>query len=268
MRKGDSVLIAGGSGGLGRAVAEHFAKRGIFVFSGDIKPHADEREGIRQISMDVTSAESVEAALSYIKTKTERLQAVIYLAGVYMMDSFVEVDERSYKRMLDINLLGAYRVNKAFLPLVRDGGRFVIITSELAAHKALPFNGLYSLSKTSLQHYADSLRLELSLLNVPVVVVRPGAFKTDMVNASHAAMQRMTDKTALYKTNAERFKRIMNSQTGTARDPSVLAKTVWRAASAKKPRLQYTVNAGFLLWVYNLLPKRVALFAIKRLISK
>ncbi len=261
-----NVLITGGAKGLGRAVTEFFSSKGVRVFSCDILDFDYEGENIVPLRIDVRDSESVRQVFDAVSAETKKLDAVIHFAGIYRMDSYAEMEEEDFKKILDINLLGVYRINKQFLPLLRNGGRVIIATSELAPLDPLPFNGIYSLSKTALDCYAQSLRIELSLLDIPVIVIRPGAFATDMIGASDTSMRALCEKTELYKANSAKFKGIMDKVTVKALPPIKLAKLTWRAFSKKHPKYVYTKNASFLLKLYSAMPTGIQVRAIKTLI--
>lgn len=261
------VLVTGGAGGLGRATAEYLAAHGCRVFACDI------REGVPQdniipVLMDVRDGKSVEKALIKVTAQTDKLDAVIHLAGLYMMDSFAEISEERLSRIMDVNLMGVYRVNKAFLPLlVKGGGRVVITTSELAGLKPLPFTGIYALTKTALQCYADSLRLELALLGVPVIELRPGAFRTQLTAEPSRELERLQQSTKLYGEGLRHIRPVMDGRIGKAREPEALAKAIYRIVTSGKPRLRYSANASLLLKLFSVLPRGLQVFAIRRLLG-
>lgn len=264
-----AIVISGGSGGLGRATAEYFAARGYTVFSLDIKKNGRFDENIIEIETDLCDSGSVERAKEAVNAAVSGVCAVVSLAGIYFMDSLIEVSEAELRRIIEVNVLGVYRLNRAFLPLVRNGnGRIIVTTSELAGMKALPFNGIYSLTKTALEHYTDSLRQELNLLSVPVIEIMPGAFDTTLVGSSFASLDRMSEKTLLYKTNTARFRRIMQTQSGSAKPPERLARVIFKAGTARRPKLRYRPNNNPLLGLYNLIPRRAQLALIGRLIKR
>ena len=262
------VLITGGAGGLGRAAAERFADAGCRVFSGDISDQPP-YSGVVPIRLDLRDSASIEAARAEIARQADRLDAVIHLAGVYMMDSFVEISEARMEAIMDVNFMGVYRVNRAFLPLVAaGGGRIVVTTSELALQKPLPFTGIYAVSKTALECYADSLRLELQLLGVRVITVRPGAFRTALVDESGKEFQRLMENTRLYAGRLGRIERIMNGRTGKSGDPKTLAEVYLRAVTAAHPRIRYNVNASLGLKLYSAMPRRLQALVMRLLLKK
>ena len=75
-------------------------------------------------------------------------------AGVYMLDSLVEMETESFKKIFDINVNGVFLVNKIFLPLLKKDSRILITTSELAPLDPLPFTGIYAITKSALDKYA------------------------------------------------------------------------------------------------------------------
>ena len=105
------------------------------------------------------------------------------------------MEEKDYLSTFDVNVFGAYRINKTFLPLLKKGSRIVITTSELAPLDPLPFTGVYAITKSALEKYAYSLRMELQLLDIDVVVLRPGAVKTSMLGDSTTALDKFCKKT-------------------------------------------------------------------------
>ena len=261
------ILLTGGAGGLGRATAEYLAERDCRVFACDIR-ETEPKNNIVPILMDVSSESSVAAALESVKAETDKLDAVIHLAGLYMMDSFAEITENRLSRILDVNLMGAYRVNRAFLPLIRrGGGRVVITTSELAGQKPLPFTGIYALTKTALECYADSLRLELTLLGVPVIEVRPGAFQTQLTVAPGLELDRLQKSTKLYGDGLARIRPLMERRIGKEKSPETLAKVIYHIVTAKRPRLRYSPNASVTLRLYSVLPRCLQALIMRRLLG-
>lgn len=257
-----SVLITGAYGGMGRAAAKLLALRGFRVFALDL--HGGEpSENLIPIEADVTSEEGLKAAYARVAAECEGLFAIVHFAGVYMLDSLAEMEDSAFLRIMDINLRGAYLVNKTFLPLLSRGSRILITTSELAPLDPLPFTGIYAVSKAALDKYAYSLAMELQLLGIRVSVLRAGAVRTDMLGASTAALDRFCEKTTLYTCNAKRFKAIVERVEARCVPPERIAAKVARILARRRPRFAYAKNRNPLLLLLNVLPKRLQLFAIR-----
>ena len=147
------VLVTGAYGGMGRAVAKAMKNAGYFVFALD-KNVEEAEENLLPIQADITDKDSLEKAFSLVQSQTDKLTAILHFAGIYMLDSLVEIDEDKFRRAFEINLFGVYQINKIFLPLLQKGSRILLTTSELAPLAPLPFTGLYAITKSALDKYA------------------------------------------------------------------------------------------------------------------
>lgn len=262
------VLVTGAYGGMGRATTDILAAQGYCVFAMDVRVDEDDsRPNVIPVQADVTDYDSVLAAAQKVAEITDNLHAVVHFAGVYMLDSLVEMSVGDFRRIVDINLYGAFVVNKVFVPFLRRGGRVVITTSELAPLDPLPFTGIYAVTKAALDKYAYSLCMELQLTGISVSVIRAGAVSTGMLGASTAALDKFVSGTARYKCNAERFKQIVDSVEARAVPPQKIGATAAKILSARKPKFVYNVNRNGLLLLLNALPKRMQLWAIRRVLK-
>lgn len=260
------VLVTGAYGGMGRKTAEALRAAGFSVFAMDRKTGAPE-ENIIPIEADVTSEESVRAAFDAVRAYTDELYAIVHFAGVYMLDSLFEMPSESFERICRVNFFGAFLVNKAFLPMLKKGGRILITTSELAPLDPLPFTGIYAVTKAALDKYAYSLRMEAQLIGISVSVLRAGAVATDMLGASTSALDRFCENTKLYTCNAARFKKIVEGVEARNISPEKLAKKTLGILTAKNPRFAYSINRNPLLLMLNALPKQTQLWAIKQVLK-
>ena len=256
-----SVLVTGAYGGMGRSVTELLKKQGFLVFALDKKVSAGE-EGIIPVEADVTSEEGVRRAFALVSEQTDHLYAIIHFSGIYMLDSLVEMDDEAFRRIFDVNLRGAFLVNKIFLPLLGQDSRILITTSELAPLDPLPFTGIYAVTKAALDKYAYSLCMELQLLGIKVSVLRAGAVQTQMLGVSTSALDRFCKKTELYSCNAERFKKIVDRVEARCVSPKKIGEVVLRILTKRHPAFAYSINRNPLLLLLNVLPKRVQLWII------
>ena len=261
-----TILITGAAGGMGRATVELFAAQGYHVFALDrVATPAEER--ITPIVADLTDEVSVQKAVVSVAQVAQKLDAIIHFAGVYMLDSLVEMPTEAYDRIFDINVRGVYLVNKYFLPFLKENGRIIITTSELAPLDPLPFTGIYAITKAALDKYAYSLAMELQLQGIKVSVLRAGAVETGMLGASTTALDRFCENTELYSCNAKRFKRIVESVEARCVPPVKIAEKCARILSKRSPKFAYSINRNPFLLLLNVLPKRLQLWVIKLILK-
>ena len=127
-----SIVVTGAFGGMGFATCQLLKQKGFRVFALD-KTIGQGTEDIIPIQADLTDEQSVQNALEVVKQHTDQLKGIIHFAGVYMLDSLVEMDSQQFEKIFKINLGGVYLVNKHFLPLLKQNSRIIITTSELAS---------------------------------------------------------------------------------------------------------------------------------------
>ncbi len=261
-----NILVTGALGGMGRAVCEKLKDEGYTVVGIDRASPEAPWEGY--FSVDLCSEESVAEAFDKIREKYGKLSAIVHLAGTYDLGSLVEMDGERLKRIFEVNFFAVCRVNRVFLPMLSEGGRIIITSSELAPLDPLPFTGLYGVTKTAVEKYAFSLRMELNLLGYSVSVLRPGAVKTPMIGASTDRLTEFCEGTSLYSCNAARFRKIVDSVETKNIPPRKIANKVSRILRAKRPKYIYNVNRNLLLRLLSALPARLQTSIIALILKK
>lgn len=263
----EAILITGAAGGMGLAAAKRFLQNGTPVCGLDLREPEPLPEGLRFLRTDLSDPASVQAAFETLRGEGVRLRGILHMAGIYELDSLVELDETAWRRIFAVNLDAVYRVNREFLPLLTPNARIVITTSELAPLDPLPFTGIYAVTKAALDRYASALRMELQLLGIRVIVLRPGAVETNMLGVSTQKLGEFCAKTAHYAPNAERFRRIVERVEARRIPPERLAELAVRAMEAAHPREVYTINRNPLLLLMNALPDRLQRRIIRTILS-
>lgn len=261
-----SVLITGAYGGMGKAAVNKLINLGYTVFALDKKVQ-DLEPNVYPIEADITKIEDIEKAFIKVKSITDELNAIIHFAGIYTLDSLVEISEEEFIKSFNVNVFGAFRVNKVFAPLLKERSKIIITTSELAPLDPLPFTGLYAITKSALDKYAYSLRMELQLKGVFVTVLRCGAVDTGMISTSTAALDKFCQKTKLYSVNAKRFKKIVDKVESRKVSPEKVAKRVCKIINRKKPPFTSNLNRNPLLLLLNLLPQKLQTKIIKLILK-
>ena len=270
VRKGSGmkyVLVTGAYGGMGRATVKRLVSLGFGVFALDRKVEEPE-PGVIPVAADVTDAESVRKAAEVVRHTTDELFALVHQAGIYRLDSLVEMSEESFEKVFRVNLFGVFLVNRIFFPFLRRGSRLVITTSELAPLLPLPFTGIYAVSKSALDRYAYALRMELQLLGISVSVLRPGAVRTEMLGDSTAQLEKFCESTSLYHCNAARFRRIVDRVETKNVPPERIAEKIGRILGQKHPAFACSVNRNPLLLLLNALPVRLQWWVIRMVLRE
>lgn len=256
-----NVLVTGATGGMGKAICSLLNEKGYRVYGLDYN-EGEDYGNVKLYKCDVTDMSDVEAVYEKIKQETKELYAIVHTAGIYDLDSLIEMDEKRFTRIFDVNVFGVYRINKIFQPLLFTGSRIIITSSELAPLDPLPFTGIYGITKSTLEKYAFSLRQETQLLDIPVSVIRPGAVKTGLLNVSNVALDRFRNNTKLYMKNAGKFRAIVDSVEARHVPAQRIAEIALDALESKKPKYVYKINRNPLLLLLNMLPAKLQVFAI------
>ena len=265
VKKG-SVILTGAGGGMGQATAKKLIREGYEVFGLDIR-EPENIPGLKFIKTDLTDQDSVESAFSQVVYESESICGIVHMAGMYDLDSLVEIKEEDLIKIFNVNLFSIIRVNRTFLPLLTGGGRIVITSSELAPLDPLPFTGLYAVTKAAVEKYAYSLRMELQLLGYSVSVIRPGAVDTGFIKVSTDRLKSFCDGTKLYSVNAAKFRKIVDRAETVRVKPEKIAEKAYKALSSKKPRFVYKINRNIWLLMLNAVPDRMQTRMIGRIIK-
>ncbi len=260
------ILVTGAYGGMGKAVVNKLKECGFFVFALD-KNVDNQSENVYPIQVDITDTQSIENAFEIIKGKTNTLKAIIHLAGIYDLHSLIEIPEQRFFKSFNINVFGAYRINKIFRPLLTKNSRIIITTSELAPLAPLPFTSVYSITKSTLDNYAYALKMELQLFDIHVSILRPGAVNTGLLKDSTDALDEFCAQTEQYSVNAEKFRSIVNKVEARKIPALKIANKVSKILKAKKPKIIYKINRNPLLLILDFLPLRMQTWIIKKILN-
>lgn len=260
------VLVTGAAGGMGRAVTDLLTKNGYRVFALDRDP-CPGNPGVIPLIADLTDGDAVASAYRAVSEKTDGLRAIIHLAGIYTLDSLIEIFPEKFDRSFRVNLGGAFLVNRTFLPLLKAGSRIITVTSELAVRDPLPFTGIYGITKTALDKYCYSLRMELQLLGISVSVLRAGAVDTGMLGDSTRQLDSFCENTTHYSLGAKRFRNIVDRVEARRVKPEKIAKKINRIMNKKDPAFSYSVNRNPLLILLDKLPECARFSIIRRILK-
>ncbi len=243
------VAIAGGGGGIGVALARCYGAGGAHVALLDRDAEALERASesladsaasVLSVTCDVTSSEAIENAVAAIRGRYGRLDILIYSAGLTHVSPFMDTDLAVYRRVMEVNFFGAVAMAKAALPLLLESRGQVILLSSIAGFAPVIGRTGYCASKYALHGFFETLRSELKMHGVHVLMVCPSFVETDFARSGLDG-----DGSTL------QFDR---STTGKPLTPEGVAQAI-RAAAAKRRRLLVLSPTGKLAyWMSRLLP--------------
>ena len=215
------ILITGTSTGFGRTAAETLAQRGHRVFAtmrdtsgrnasttGALRSLAS-REGwnLEVLDMDVTSDVSVNQAVHQALDRAGRIDVVINNAGIAALGVTEAYTVEQFQQVLDVNLFGTVRVNRAVLPAMRrQRSGLLIHVSSAAGRAVVPGFAVYCASKFALEALADAYRFELSAFGVDSVLVEPGIHRTPILEKFLAPADQ--SRVAEYGSAAEAVERV------------------------------------------------------------
>jgi NAD(P)-dependent dehydrogenase (short-subunit alcohol dehydrogenase family) len=166
-------------------MTEVLSANGFFVYAGarskeDLQ-RLDALDSVKSIRLDVTVQSEIDAAVEAIRGEGRGLYGLINNAGVVVAGPLIEVPEKDMRFQLDVNLLGPYRVTKAFAPLLIESHGRIMNTSSLSGIVSGAFLGPYSMSKHGVEAYTDALAAEMAGFGVTVSAIEPGNYRSDIV---------------------------------------------------------------------------------------
>ena len=252
------ALVTGATSGLGKEIAIRLSESGWCVFACGRNEKAlveiKKTTYCHPLKMDVVDQDSINEALEEVSQVTDHLDAIINFSGIQKMSSLIEGDINIIKQSLDVNLLGMARVNKTFFPLIKKcNGRIINCSSECGWMTPQPFNGSYTLSKYAVEAYNDSLRRELMFLDIPVIKIQPGSFKTAMHGKTLDSFDKLINSTKMYREVLEKMKGMMLIELKMANEPEALIEAVMKAVNDPHPRQKYRVKNSPLLEVIEIM---------------
>ena len=266
------VVITGVSTGIGHASVKVLLSRGFRVF-GSVRSRADADRLQREFGetfipllFDVTDEAAVQAEAEKVSQhlKADTLDGLVNNAGIEVAGPLPHLSTDQFRHQLEVNLLGPFVVTKAFLPLLgadpaRKGnpGRIVNISSA-SGKIAGPFTGAYAASKFGLEGFSESLRRELILFGIDVIIIGPGAIVTPIWQKSDTGLTERFRETPFVEALAK-FERYAAKEGASGFPAEVIGRAVWRALTTPKPRVRYAVVPNRLPnWIIpRLMPMRI-----------
>ncbi len=252
--KGKTAVVTGASSGIGQATAERLTSAGYRVYGTSRRGATAGRRSFEMLPLDVTSDESVEAAVREVVRLSGRIDVLVNNAGFNVAPAGAEESSIEQARSIfDTNFFGIVRMTRAVVPHMRHqgGGRILNIGSVLGFLPA-PYMALYAATKHAIEGYSESLDHELRTRDIRVSVIEPAWTKT----ALDANALEPDSKLDEYREASTALSRHISAIMAAADEPGVVADVVVRAALAVSPRVRYTACglATRLRWLRRFAP--------------
>lgn len=249
-----AIVITGASTGIGRAAVAKAVREGAHVFAS-VRKEADAESlrgefgaGVTPLLFDVADEVAVRAGAAQVAAAlgAKRLYGLVNNAGIAVPGPLLHLDTDDLRRQFEINLYGVHNVTRAFADLLgadkeRTGkpGRIVMISS-VGGRNGSPFVGPYSASKFALEGYSQSLRRELMLYGIDVIVIGPGAIATPIWDKAEGEDLKRFSNTD-YALAVERVADYMLAQGKQGLPPSDVGDLVWHCLTDPKPKVRYEI---------------------------
>jgi len=240
-----TTLVTGVSSGIGREIAELLAERGARVFGTVRNLQATGAiRGVELVRMDVTDDSGVTEAVESVLQEAGPIQYLVNNAGYSFMGALEETSVAEARQQFETNFFGVLRVTNVVLPGMRllGDGRIANVSSVLGFLPA-PYWGIYAASKHAVEGYTETLDHEIRRFGVRALLVEPAYTRTKLSGNTQSAKITLD-------AYAEERKRVtaatlQNIERGD--DPRLVAEAVWKALTARSPRLRYPVGKGVAL---------------------
>lgn len=262
-------LVTGASTGIGRATARALADAG-FACIGTVRSAEDaeavREEGILPLRLDVTDREAVEGLADAVEELLEGrpLYGLVNNAGIAPEGPLELQPAEEFRRVFEVNLLGAAAVTRSLLPLLREARGRVVNVSSVSALVPPPFLGAYAASKAGLEALSDSLRREVGPLGVDVSVVQPGTVRTPIWDKA-ARRDPERYRGSPYEGPLLRLREQALAGGERGLPPDEVARAVVELLTARRPATRVLIaSQSWLYRILGLLPDRLVDWFVER----
>ena len=264
-----SILITGCSTGIGAALVSQFLKSGFLVF-GSIRDKKMEvplkkkyGENFIPLIFDVTNYLQISKAQKKVRSilNGDNLGILINNAGIAQLGPVEHITSQEFDLHLKTMVVGTFNCVQIFLPLLGTKNKFlpgkVINISSGGGSIGQPFMASYCSSKHALEGFSESLRRELLIYGIKVIIIAPRAFKTAIWDKSNVNDRASKFNKTEYSRAFQKFTNFIKDSSKQGQDVKDLAKKIHQIAMKKKPKVKYSMGpSGLQFYLIRTLPKR------------
>lgn len=256
-----TVIVTGGSSGIGKATAILFTTKGYRVF--EFSRHGKSCNGVEHIDCDITKPDDCQRAVSHVYEQTKRIDILVSNAGMGISGAMEFTSQEEIRRQFDVNYFGAVNVVQAVVPLMRNANNGkIIFVSSLASFFPIPFQAYYSSSKAAINAMAISMRNELATFGIKVSCLLPGDVNTGF-----------TDSRSKHHKGEEIYTHMNDAIQSMEKDekngapPELLAKKIVSIARKNSPKMYYYLGAKYHIFILlgKILPRTLSTYIIGKM---
>ncbi len=245
------AIVTGSSNGIGLATSILLARNNIYTYAS--MRNLAKANSIREIAkkdnlpletiqLDVTNDRSVKDAVNKVLDEKKTIDALVNNAGYGLMGCVEDLSMEEVKALFETNLFGVIRVTQAVLPAMRRQKRGMIVNvSSIAGRVGFPATSAYIGSKFALEGLSESMRYELDPFGIRVVVVEPGAIRSNFINAI-ALAEKASDPNSPYAKLVQKVGAGLKLLLEHGTPSEEVAKTILKAVTAENPEPRYLVG--------------------------
>ena len=265
-----SILITGCSSGIGAALVLEYLKQGFIVFGSirdkKMEPLLKKKYGNNFIPLvfDVTNYSQISKAYKKVKLKLRgaNLGILINNAGIAQLGPVEHISSEEFDLHLRTMVLGAFNCVQIFLPLLGTEKRLtpgkVINISSGGGSIGQPFMASYCSSKHALEGFSESLRRELLIYGIKVIIIAPRAFKTAIWEKSNVDKRASDFRKTVYSQAFSKFTGFIKDASKEGQDVEVLARKIYKISTLTKPKVKYSMGpSGLQFFLVRTLPKKL-----------
>lgn len=256
-------MITGASSGIGFDAAQTLAQQGHKVYAAARRLERMEplkAFGVQILKMDVTDEASMAEGVEAVIQAEGRIDVLVNNAGYGYFGAIENVPMEEARRQLEVNVFGLARLTQLVLPHMRkQGSGRIVNTSSIAGKMVFYMGGWYNVTKYSVEAFSDALRMEMKPFGIDVVMIEPGAIKTDWGTIAARHLKESSEGTA-YEMTGTQWANNMDwfYTTHWLSSPSVVAKAISRAVNSRRPKARYCIGRFALVGriAHALMPSR------------
>lgn len=244
-----TALVTGASSGIGMSIARELKKSGFKVYAAARrvdKMSELKEDGIIPVELDLTQDDSIANCINTILAKEKSIDILVNNAGYGSYGAIEDVPISEGKRQFEVNLFGMARLIQLVTPAMRENhyGKIINISS-MGGKIWTKFGGWYHATKYAVEGFSDCLRMELKPFGIDVVVVEPGGIKTDWgIIAANNLKKTSSNGAYAELANKAADGMIKNYSGNMLSKPELIAKTVRKAVTKRRPRTRYLIGFG------------------------